>query len=117
MFQNIETVIRDYYTITIEEERYGSALLIGMDYCWHPYNMLVADLIHRATSPGDMDAMKAFDILYKLSTTHSEFLFVRAKTLNDGLIELDKKAELWNKLGTDEKEFILNKLSKASLGK
>ncbi len=32
MFDNIEKAIRGCYKIIIEEERYGSGLLIGMDY-------------------------------------------------------------------------------------
>jgi len=32
MFENIEKLIRECHQLTMEEERYGDKLLIGMDY-------------------------------------------------------------------------------------
>jgi len=67
-------------------------------------------LIDRATSPGDMDAMDAFHYLEDFANEHPEFLYVRADTLEDGLIQLEKKALLWSELDNSIKEAILEKL-------
>lgn len=110
VFENIEKVLRSCYSIVIEEERYGGGFLIGMDYQTHPYHTLVAGLIDRATSPGDTDAMEAFFTLKDFSEKHPEFLFVQAKTFEQGLLELEKKAALWNQLDNYKIENLLNKL-------
>lgn len=111
MFANIEKAIRSYYKIVIKEERYGSGLLIGMDFQIHPYCTLVADLVECATSPGDKDAIEAFYTLKEFSEKHPEFLFVHAKTLEQGLIELNKKAALWNQLEDSVIDKMLDELN------
>ncbi len=57
-----------------------------------------------------MDAAEAFYKLTEFSAKHPEFLFVHAATLDQGLLELDKKAALWNRLGGDCKIEILDEL-------
>lgn len=112
MFENIEKAIRKCYSLVIEEERYGSGLLIGMNFLY-PNNELITDLIDKATSPGDVDAIEALDKLANFSEKHSEFLFVQSETLSKGLEELDKKALLWNQLSSDKRETICEELSES----
>lgn len=81
-----------------------------MDVFWHPYTSLVADLIDTACSAGDNDATEALFLLADFSATHTEFLYVYAKTLEDGLSELDKKAALWNVLDREKQFAILEEL-------
>lgn len=111
VFENIEKAIRDCYRIVIEEERYGSGLLIGLDYQMNPYYTLIADLIDRATSPGDTDAMEAFFALKEFSENHPEFLFAHAETLEQGLLMLDKKVVLWNQLERSMIEKLLDEIN------
>lgn len=116
MFDNIEKAIRSCHKIIIKEERYENEFLLGMDYKKDPYWTLIENLIDGATSPGDkavflISAIEDLEMLMEFSKKHPEFLFVKEKNIEQGLIKLDKKTALWNQLTTQDKEKILNELS------
>ena len=67
----------------------------------------IANAIDIATSPGDMDAMEALEKLETYADEHSEFLFARAKTLEEGFLMLEHKAKLWNKLSQEQTDNLL----------
>lgn len=110
MFNNIEKLIRGCYKLEIEEERYGNGLLLGLDYLAWNKKSVIADLIDRATSSGDTDAMDSFFTLEKLAKEYPCFLFVRANTLSEGLTLLDEKSKLWIDLDDNKKDEILDML-------
>ena len=97
----------------VEEERYGSGILLGIDlgYTINNADSLgdedatvvyqgddVRYLIEEAASAGDMYAEVAMNKLTKFAELHPEFLFVKGKSLDEALTETEKKATLWNGL-------------------
>lgn len=54
-----------------------------------------------------MDAMEALEKLETYADEHSEFLFARAKTLEEGFLMLEHKAKLWNKLSQEQTDNLL----------
>lgn len=119
MFENIEKVIKSCGKIHIEAERYGSGFLAGFDFLSTNNSTFdkeatityegteVFDAIDEATCPGDMDAMHTLDKLTEYSKLHPEFLFVLSYTLEEVLDNLEKRAELWNALSSNEQDDIL----------
>lgn len=109
-YEHIEELIK--YTseaLIVEDDRNGGGLLMGIEQLAH-HKTPIRELIDRAISPGDMDAMDAHDLLYGFSRKHPAFMFVEATCLEEGLIELEEKAILWSKLNDSEKEEILHEL-------
>lgn len=111
MFQNIEILIRKCYTLVIQEERYGDGILIGLDY--QRNGTVLFDLIDMATSPGDSEALRAFFAIEDLNKEFPAFLYVRAKTLDEGLKQLENRAKTWNILDEIKQDYILEKLEVA----
>ena len=111
MFDEIEKLIRWCGELHIEEERYGNDILVCIDTpininnatnecdatIWYDGHE-VSDAVDRATSPGDFYAMNALQKLETFAEKHPEFLYARGKTLEEALINLNKRAGLWNEL-------------------
>ena len=106
MFESIDKLIKDCYSLTVEEVRYGEGILLGLDECWsqeHEINFL----IDVATSPGDTTAMEAAEILNELSKK-PQFLYTWGKTFGEALSNLEERAKLCNE--TKEKVESFKKL-------
>jgi len=109
-YKNIEKLIE--YTanaLIVEAEQYGNNLLMGIEFvinCKAP----IRELINRATSPSDMDAMDALDHLCDFSEKYPAFMFVHATCLEEGLMKLEEKATLWLNLNDSEKNEMIHEL-------
>lgn len=104
MFESIDKLIKDCYSLTVEEVRYGEGILLGLDDCFSENE--IEFLIDVATSPGDTTAMEAADILEELSK-NSQFLYARGKTFGEALENLEERAKLWNETSGEEQKKII----------
>lgn|GEM_PF-6656145 len=114
MFNNIEVLVRKCFKLLVEEVRYGNGILLGLDYIINGTELY--DMIDAATSPGDTEAMNAYFALQDIANEYPEFLYVQAESLDEGLLLLEKRAELWNSIEEYRKDEILEKLHKVAIG-
>ena len=121
MFDNIEKVIRDGGILTIEEERYGSGLLLGFDFGGHfvdnstedrdatlaYYGTEITNAIVKAVAAGDMKAVSALNRLEQYAKQNSGFLFVKSGSLDNALQKLEDRAKTWNALPQEKQDALL----------
>lgn len=112
MFDNVESLIGRGYRITIDAERYGRGYLVGLDAISSWYHNIMADLIDTATSPGDVDAINAFEILEEFSEKYEGFLYARADSIYEALCKLEERAKFHQNMDVLEIEEMLKKLEK-----
>ena len=96
MFENLEKLIRLHdLNITIMEEKYGDGFLFGLDIpqnSAHLSQQIFHDLINRATSPGDVDAVEVLCELAELAEEISRTSFCTSRNIERRIREVRRKS-------------------------
>ena len=101
--------------INIDQCRYSDGFFMGIDFPLRTGALYgfrstesIKDYIEAANSSGDLNALEASSKLCEFSNMHKEFLFTRAKTIEEGFGILEKRAELWLKLDHEDQMRLLD---------
>ena len=115
MFRNLEKIADCGFSVYIESHRYGNVILAGIDF---PLQSLekydyygresLRDYIDDSNSPGDIDAIEAYNKLCEFADNNEAFLFAHEKTIEKCLEILDKRAASWLALNFEQQEQLLN---------
>lgn len=109
MFDNINRLIKDGYSLVVESERYGDGLLMGLEY-----DPIISEIIYCATAPDNFEALKVLEKIEELEKKYPVLLFVRKENFYECLIELDKKAFLWKQCSKEYRAKITQELDHIS---
>lgn len=120
MYKNLDRTLLSGGILGTGKKYWTDEIIVGVDFPMlsrFPYEGTeirhMLDGVTEHTPPSR--STRYSSCLFDFSEKHPEFLFAKAKTLSLALLELDSRAERWNRLSKDKQFALMEEFKKFEL--